>query len=261
MADIDHRIPGTVGWIDLTTTDAEAAGAFYRELLGWKVEHTATPLGTYHVAWVSGAETAGIMEQRPELRAAGVPPAWTPYFRVEALEETIDAAVDMGGKLNMPPLAVPGQTRIAVAVDPAGAVFGLFEGPADRGLHIRTAHGALCWAEVLTRDVSTTEEFYETIFGWQPSTALMGDTPYTTFKLGKLHVAGMLPMPEMVPKEVPSHWLPYFDVADAAAAARDAAPLGGRVAVPPMAVGPGTFAIVEDPHGATFAVFEAKFGG
>lgn len=261
MADTEHRVAGTVGWVDLTTRDANAAAAFYRELLGWKVEHTVTPLGAYHIAWAGGAETAGIMDQRTELRAAGIPPAWTPYIRVGSIVATLDAIADMGGKVELAPFDVPGNTRMAIATDPTGAGLGLFEGPVDRGLHIRTDAGALCWAEVLTRDVSTTEEFYETIFGWQPSTALMGDTPYTTFKLGKLHVAGMLPMPEMVPKEVPSHWLPYFDVADAAAAARDAAPLGGRVAVPPMAVGPGTFAIVEDPHGATFAVFEAKFGG
>ncbi len=259
MADIDHRMPHTLGWVDLATRDAGAATAFYRELLGWKIEHTVTPLGAYHVAWAGGQETAGITHQSPETRAAGIPPAWLPYFRVASMDVTIDAIEDMGGKVDLPPFYVPGETRMAVVVDPAGAAFGLFEGPSDRGLHIRTDPGALCWAEVLTRDVSTTEEFYETVFGWEPSADQMGDTTYTTFKLGKLHVAGMMPMPETVPKEAPSHWLPYFDVADAAAAASDAAWLGGQVATEPMTVGPGTFAVLEDLHGAVFAVFETKF--
>lgn len=257
--DYDHRVPGSIGWMDLTTTDAEAAGSFYRELLGWKVEHTVTPLGTYHVGWVAGAETAGIREQTPELRAAGIPPAWTPYIRVTSLEATIEIVEDMGGKVNLPPFAVPGDTRIAIVADPTGAVFGLWEGSRDRGLHVRIDPGALCWAEVLTRDVSTTEEFYTTVFGWYPDTAPLGDVDYTTFKLGKLHVAGMLPMPDVVPREAPSHWLPYFDVESCQVAADDAAWLGAQVAVPPTKVGPGTFAVIEDLHGAVFAVFEAKF--
>ncbi len=259
MAVIDHRIPNTVGWVDLATLDAGAAAVFYRELLGWKIEHTVTPLGAYHVAWAGGAEVAGIMDQRPELRAAGVPPAWLTYVRVESMDASIDAVVDMGGKVELAPFEIPGNTRLAFVADPTGAAFGLFEGPADRGLHIRTDPGALCWAEVLTRDVSTTEEFYETVFGWAPSTAPMGDTTYTTFKLGTLHVAGMLPMPDAVPKEAPSHWLPYFDVRDAAAAAAHAVWLGGQVAMEPRTVGPGTFAGIEDVFGAPFAVFETKF--
>ncbi len=251
----DHRAPGTIGWVELTTVDADAAGAFYRELLGWKVEHTATPAGTYHVGWVGGAETAGIME------APDAPPAWTPYVRVARLETTIATIEQLGGKATAPPAAIPGDTRIAMATDPTGAAFGLFQGPPERGLHIRTDPGALCWVEVLTRDRPATEDFYASVFGWSPDTAPIGDTDYTTFKLGKLHVAGMLPMPSLVPKEAPSHWLPYFDVRSCEAAADDAAWLGARVAAPPTTVGPGTFAVVEDLHGAVFALFETRFGG
>ncbi len=255
----EHRIPGTIGWVDLTTTDPDGAATFYADLLGWHVEHTMTPLGGYAVGWADGAQTAGIMGLRPELAAAGVPPSWTPYIRVADLAVTLDVVEDAGGKLNMPPFDVPGDTRIAIIADPTGAVLGLMQGPPDRGLHIRTDPGALCWAEVLTRDVPATEEFYRTLFGWDPSIAAMGTGVYTTFKLGKLHVAGMLEMPDMVPVEAPSHWLAYFDVRDCDKAAEMVPELGGKVEVPPTTVGPGTFAVVDDPQGAMFAVFETKY--
>lgn len=256
----DHRLPGTVGWVDLATTDPEGATTFYADLLGWHVERTMTPLGGYSIAWANGAETAGLMAMTPEMAATGVPPSWTPYIRTADIDATIEAIEEHGGKIGLPPFAVPGATRMAVVTDAAGAVFGLIESPAERGLHLRTDPGALCWAEMLTRDVPASEEFYARVFGWVPVIEKMGDSIYTTFKMGALHVAGLLAMPEMMPPEAPAHWLIYFDVRDADRIVGAAGPLGGRVAVPPTAVGPGRFAVIEDPQGAAFAVFEPKFG-
>ena len=38
--------------------------------------------------------------------------------------------------------------------------------------------------------------------------------PYTEFKLGGESIAGCMPMPPMIPAQVPPHWLVYFAVDD-----------------------------------------------
>ncbi len=53
---------------------------------------------------------------------------------------------------------------------------------------------------------------------------------------------------------MPSHWLPYFAVADTDATCTRVLELGGIVQVPPKDIEVGRFAVITDPHGAAFAV-------
>ena len=71
----------------------------------------------------------------------------------------------------------------------------------------------------------------------------------------------MMAKPADMPAHIPSYWMPYFQVAGADASAAKAKELGGSVMVPPQDIpGTGRFAIVTDPQGAMFAVFEFKRG-
>jgi uncharacterized protein len=54
------------------------------------------------------------------------------------------------------------------------------------------------------------------------------------------------------------NWLPYFTVENAENAARQAVRLGGREQVPTTGVHTGRFAVIADPQGAAFAVFEGE---
>jgi predicted enzyme related to lactoylglutathione lyase len=65
-------------------------------------------------------------------------------------------------------------------------------------------------------------------------------------------------MPEMVPAEVPSYWMPYFGASDPDAQATKAAELGGTVLVPGQDFPGGRFAVVQDPNGATFGLLAMK---
>jgi predicted enzyme related to lactoylglutathione lyase len=114
--------------------------------------------------------------------------------------------------------------------------------------------GALSWNELNTRDVEGSKAFYAGVFGWEPVT--QGEEPgaYTEFKLEGNSVAGMMQMPDMVPREVPPHWLVYFAVDDTDASVARCEERGGSVRVPPMDIEPGRFSVLADPQGATFAV-------
>jgi predicted enzyme related to lactoylglutathione lyase len=86
----------------------------------------------------------------------------------------------------------------------------------------------------------------------------MGGASYTEWKLGDKTIAGMMTMPDMVPAEVPAHWLVYFGVADTDATVAKATELGATTIVPPTDIPPGRFAVLTDPDGATFAVIKMQ---
>ena len=64
----------------------------------------------------------------------------------------------------------------------------------------------------------------------------------------------MMMMPPTVPAEVMAVWGVYFSVSDCAETVRKVKELGGEVAVPPMKVEKGHFAVIEDPQGAVFQI-------
>ena len=62
-------------------------------------------------------------------------------------------------------------------------------------------------------------------------------------------------MNEQWPEEIPAHWMAYFAVVDADAAARKVAELGGTVSVEPFDLPDvGRIAVVNDLEGAVFSV-------
>jgi predicted enzyme related to lactoylglutathione lyase len=72
MSGAPPRRPGTVVWVDLSTTDVESAIHFYERLLGWHYEETDAPTGLYVLAKVAAGEVGGMMAQAPEETAAGI---------------------------------------------------------------------------------------------------------------------------------------------------------------------------------------------
>ena len=103
-------------------------------------------------------------------------------------------------------------------------------------------------------------EFYGAVFGWTAGLLPMaGVADYTEFRIADKGIAGMMPMEgDSQPTDMPNHWMVYFAVDDCDAAVAKVEELGGKVAVAPTEVPPGTFAIVSDPQGATFGVIAMR---
>lgn len=251
---IDAATYGAPNWVDLSTPDVEGAVSFYRELLGWEISATQTDMGVYHIAAVDGQEVAGLMQQSPGHEG---PAAWTMFVYVRSVEETLEKVEDAYGHVLQAPFEIPGGAIVSVVSDTTGAMFALISGgPKPEGTFFANTPGAVCWFELLTRDPDAAAKFYNSVFGWEMALDETTATEYATFQLAGQDVVGMLPMPDMVPAEVPAHWAVYFTVTDAAAAQKLASELGGEVAVPVMDISIGRFAVLEDPTGAAFDVME-----
>lgn len=246
--------PGTPCWIDLGTPDQDAAGEFYGALFGWelKEDENAEQTGGYRTAQLGGKAVGGVMKLMQE----GQPPAWLTYIAVEDAEAAAAKAVEAGATVLAGPMAVLDYGTMAVLSDPSGAVFGLWQAGIHIGADLVNEPGAIAWNELNTRDTEGAKAFYGTLFGWDFEDNDMGEMgTYTSLKLGEGPVGGMLDMAGRgVPEEVPAHWQVYFAVEDTDATVDRAKQGGGSVMVEPIDIPAGRFAILTDPHGASFAV-------
>jgi predicted enzyme related to lactoylglutathione lyase len=111
---------GSFSWHELTTTDHEAAFAFYSGLFGWDAirRHDMGPMGIYLIFGANGVERGGMFIKPAEIPG---PPAWLPYVSVADADAAFGTATANGAKVLVPPMTVPGGTRIAQVLDPTGA--------------------------------------------------------------------------------------------------------------------------------------------
>jgi uncharacterized protein len=242
--------PGVPSWVDLGA-DVAKAEAFYGGLFGWKAEATGTEeeTGGYKQFVYKGKNVAGLgPQQNPG------PPYWSTYIATtdaDAVAENVKAA---GGMVLVEPMDVMDVGRMAVFADPTGAVFSVWQAGAHPGAGLVNEPGSFCWSELATRDLDTAKAFYTQVFGW----GVGGVPEYVEFQVDGRTIAGMMPMPDMVPDEVPPYWGVYFAVDDCEAATAKAVGLGGTHIVGPMDVEVGRFSVLTDDQGATFAVIKLK---
>jgi len=99
------------------------------------------------------------------------------------------------------------------------------------------------------------------LFGWASNDLPMGpDSFYTMFQLGGRDVGACCTLqPDQQKQGVPPHWMTYIAVTSADDAAAKAASLGGKVIAPAFDVfDVGRMAVIQDPTGAMFCVWQAK---
>jgi len=123
------------------------------------------------------------------------------------------------------------------------------------------APGMFAWIELATSDQAGAKSFYTSLFGWSADDSPMAPGGfYTLFRQhGKQVGGGYTLMPDQVAMHVPPNWLVYVSVESADAAIAKTKELGGNVLAGPIDVMDlGRMAILSDPTGAVFAVWQAK---
>lgn len=257
MPHIDHHPQGSFCWIELATTDQNAGKAFYRDLFGWAVNDM--PMGpdeAYTIFRLEGRDAAAGCTLRKEQLAQGVPPHWTLYIAVDNVDASAKRAAEAGATVFGPPFDVMDAGRMAVVQDPTGAVFCMWQAKGNKGIGIAGVDGTLCWADLSSPDQKGAAAFYSKIFGWELTTE-QGTTGYLHIKNGESMIGGILP-PEQRNPNAPPHWMPYFQVSNCDAFAAKAKSLGAKFLMPPMTMeNVGRFAVVADPQGAAFSLFQS----
>jgi uncharacterized protein len=260
MPNIDKHSPGSLCWIELATSDQLAAKEFYGGLFGWLANDTPMGPDTYYTMFqLDGRDAAAAYTLRPEQRSQGVPPHWIPYVAVESADAAARRAAELGGKVLAPAFDVFDAGRMAVLQDPTGAAFCVWQPKTHHGTGITGVQGTLCWADLSTPDRECAGPFYESLFGWTIGKEDEGPAhAYWHLANGGEFFGGIPPAAHRDPN-VPAHWEVYFAVDDCDASAEKAKSLGARFFMPPMTFEDvGRMAVMADPQGASFAIFQGR---
>ena len=111
--------PGAIGWNELISTDPAGAAAFYGALFGWNIKAPDANMGGYRVVQVGDAGIGGIMgcpDGAPKVSQ------WGAYVTVADLNATVAKCESLGGKVMVPSMEIPNVGRMAVLMDPQGAM-------------------------------------------------------------------------------------------------------------------------------------------
>jgi|AMZC01.1.fsa_nt_AMZC01001008.1_7 predicted enzyme related to lactoylglutathione lyase len=121
--------------------------------------------------------------------------------------------------------------------------------------------GVICWVDLGSTDLKRTKEFYCKLFNWSAHDFnVPGAGTYTTFKYEGKNVAAAY---EIVSQQAQGKafpfWMSYVAVDNVEASVKKAEALGGVIVLSPTDVdNRGKMAVVKDPTGAVFALWEAK---
>jgi len=121
--------------------------------------------------------------------------------------------------------------------------------------------GTFSWADLSTSDVDGAKAFYAGLFGWEAQDLPIGPGEiYSMQQVRGQNVAAISAQrPEQAQAGIPPLWNSYVTVADADATAARAAELGGTVHAPAFDVmDAGRMAVIADPQGAVFSVWQPK---
>ncbi|MET8829788.1 VOC family protein [Streptomyces sp. NPDC004610] len=243
--------PGTPCWVSLMVHGLEATQDFYQGLFGWEFRPGPQQLGAYVRALLDGCEVAGIGTLPPDRH---LPVAWTPYLASDDADTTAETVRLCGGTIGVGPLDAAEAGRMAIGSDPAGAVFGIWQGAAHVGAAVSGVPGTPAWNELRTFDTVGVTKFYEMVFGFEAEGAGPADADYVTLRVGGRPVAGILGMGDALPRDRGPHWTTYFEVDDPDASLERVIELGGQVLGPARDSEHGRVALVTDPEGARFAL-------
>lgn len=247
---------GSFIWYELLTSDPDAAGAFYYDVIGWTAASAGQEGVDYRIFSANGTGVGGHMKLPAEAADAGARPGWIGYIGVDDVDAAVGSVTAAGGSVHMPAMDIPGVGRMALLADPQRVPFYVMRGAMDEasGAFSPTEIGRCTWNELTTTDDAAALAFYTQQFGWEKGDAMpMGEMGDYRF----IHHDGQMlgAVMRRPPQQERSAWQFYFRVADIRTAAERVQAGGGTVHEGPMEVPGGDLVIVaSDPQGARFGL-------
>jgi len=247
MSHVDSIQPtGTPTWIDLGIPDLDRAKDFYGALFGWEFETGPAETGHHTMCLLRGREVAALAPTEPTGAYW-----WNVYLATDDCDATARRVTAAGGTLVIEPMDIMDKGRMAIAIDPVGAQFGLWEARAQVGCRLVNEPNTLVRNDLVTADPGRARPFYADVFGF----TLDGndDLPgldFTFLRRPDGHeIGGIMGLSDAEK----SSWSTMFEVADADAAVKAATAAGGTATEPENTLY-GRMSTITDPFGAEFTI-------
>lgn len=250
---VEH-IPGKLVWVDLFTTDPDAASKFYCGLLGW----TATSMDQKGKGYVifsnNGHPVAGLAPR--SVKGPGHPSRWIGYYAVTDMGSTLALVTKDGGVIHVQSRNFPDRGYQAIVGDRDSIPIGLLQSSSGDAVDAEPRPGDWNWFELYVKDPRATSDFYHDALGMDvaPETNSDRKSDYV-LSSAKQARGGIAPMPSG--DDVKPSWLGVVRVASLDDTLAKVPGLGGEVLVAPHSVEFGSrFAIILDPTGGTIGLVQ-----
>ncbi|MCX6431265.1 MAG: VOC family protein [Actinobacteria bacterium] len=244
----DTFVNGQPCWLDIAVADTEQRDeliAFLGGLFGWTFEIGGPETGYYTMAMLDGQPVAALMAQ-PE--GVGM---WCTYFATDDIGASVARITDAGGDVFMAPMPVMDAGTMALATDPTGAVFGLWQENAFAGFGAFWSLNAPSWFDHQSPAPAEAAAFYAKVLEFDLTPA----GPEGGGMLGRgerMHASISAAQGEMPPS-----WNIVIAVPSLSNAEQKARDLGGRIDMSRMVVPGGLASAIADPVvGSTLILFE-----
>jgi predicted enzyme related to lactoylglutathione lyase len=240
-----HAPLGAPCWIDLSTSDLDAAQRFYGNVFGWTFETAGPEYGGYVTALVDGKPVAGLMAHPVD--------RWNIYLHTADVEATLEKAIAAGGASCGGAMDIPAKGRMAMVSDPSGGVVGLWQPTGHLGTEITGVAATPVWHQLTTLDFARVLGFYTEVFGWQ--TEVAGDTDefrYSSAVFGGEQLLGVMDGTAFMAAGEPSNWFFFLGAEDVDKTQQLVVDNGGTVVRPAEDTPYGRLAAVTDSTGAGF---------
>ena len=173
-------------WIDITATtadDRERLVAFLCDVFGWTLEMTGPDTGYYTMLRHDGLDVAAVGQQP---QGAG---RWVTYLSTGDIGASVARVSENGGQVLLQPHTVMRAGTMAVAVDPLGATFGMWQPDLFAGFPDAIRPGIPEWFHHGSADPAAAARFYARAFDLQAGTgdgdATLGRDGRGYFSLGR----------------------------------------------------------------------------
>jgi predicted enzyme related to lactoylglutathione lyase len=230
---------------DLRTTDADAARAFYSEVVG--LDFRGSPPGE--------PSLLAVWPLHERALARGAPPHWLGHIDVSDVEAAASHLAAGGGERLGPTVQASDGASYATVRDPSGSLVSVrASAPTPHRAHV-------AWHQLHTTDVEGAWALYSGLFGWKHiDTLAVADPPggHRIFAWRESDSAvGSMANTARWPG-VHSHWLFYFPVIDIEGTLLKVVANGGvAIAEPALLPNGDRFAPCEDAQGAAFGVYQS----
>jgi predicted enzyme related to lactoylglutathione lyase len=173
------------------------------------------------------------------------------YFATDDCDRTATRIVQAGGTLIQGPMDIMDQGRMAIAKDPVGAQFGLWQGRSLVGAQVVNEPNSLLRNDLVTATPQPARTFYAAVFDFTlDANPDLPDLDFTFLRRPDGHeIGGIIGDPA----GVPASWTTLFEVEDTDATVARVIAAGGT-STPPSDFVYGRIAEVTDPFGARFSI-------
>lgn len=259
----ENRALGEPTWLDLGSTDLDAAQRFYEELFGWQFENSGEEFGGYRMITRDGGLVGGAMDVSQMSMGDGhpMPSSWDVFLAVDDVDTRVQLAQQHGGTVVVEPHDAGPAGRFAIVLDPTGAPVGMWAGADTHGYAFTGQPGTPVWFELMTQDFDASLAFYRDVFEFEPvpmtdeeaqSDDSM-DVRYATNGGTDQASSGICDLSAFAP-DAGSFWRVYVCVDNCDDAMARVTELGGQVTDGPQDSPFGRVATIADPAGASFQI-------